>query len=51
MDALRDRVWPKIEAGTIRPVIDTVFPMDRAEEAHRLIASNETFGKVVLEIR
>ena len=51
MDALRDRVWPKIEAGAIRPVIDTVFPMDRAEEAHSLIASNETFGKVVLEIR
>ncbi len=51
MDALRDRVWPKIEAGAIRPVIDTVFPMDRAEEAHGLIASNETFGKVVLENR
>lgn len=51
VDALRNRVWPKIEAGAIRPVIDTVFPMDRAEEAHSLIASNETFGKVVLEIR
>ena len=50
MDALRDRVWPKIEAGAIRPVIDTVFPMDRAEEAHSLIASNETFGKVALEV-
>ena len=50
MDALRDRVWPKIEAGAIRPVIDTVFPMDRAEEAHILIAGNETFGKVVLEV-
>ena len=51
MDALRDRVWPKIEAGAIRPVIDTVFPMDRAEQAHSLIAGNETFGKVVLEVR
>lgn len=50
MDALRDRVWPKIEAGAIRPVIDTVFPMDRAEEAHGLVAGNETFGKVVLEV-
>ena len=50
MDALRDRVWPKIEAGAIRPVIDTVFPMDRAEEAHSLVAGNETFGKVVLEV-
>ena len=50
MDALKERVWPKIAAGVIRPVIDTVLPMDRAEEAHRLIAGNETFGKIVLEV-
>ncbi len=50
MDRLRERVWPRIAAGSIRPVIDTVMPMDRAEEAHRLIAGNQTFGKVVLEV-
>ena len=50
MDALKERVWPKLEAGAIRPVIDTVLPMDRADEAHRLVADNETFGKVVLEV-
>ncbi len=50
MDALKERVWPRVEAGAIGPVIDTVFPMDRAEEAHRLIAGNQTFGKIVLEV-
>ena len=50
MDALKERVWPRIEAGAIRPVIDTVLPMDQAEEAHRLIAGNDTFGKVILEV-
>ncbi|MDE0055216.1 MAG: NAD(P)H-quinone oxidoreductase [Gammaproteobacteria bacterium] len=50
MDRLRERVWPAIAAGTIRPVIDTVLPMDRADEAHRLVAGNQTFGKVVLEV-
>ena len=50
MDALQERVWPKIEAGAIRPVVDTVLPMDRAEEAHDLIAGNETFGKIILKI-
>ena len=50
MDALKERVWPKIEAGAIRPIIETVLPMDQADEAHRLIAGNETFGKVVLEV-
>ena len=50
MDALKERVWPKIETGAIRPIIDTVLPIDRADEAHRLVASNQTFGKVVLEV-
>ena len=47
---LRRRVWPRIDAGAIRPVIEAVVPMDRAEEAHRLIAGDRTFGKVVLEV-
>ena len=50
MDALKERVWPGIEAGVIRPVIDTVLPMDQAEQAHKLIAGNRTFGKIVLEV-
>ena len=47
---LRRRVWPRIAAGAIRPVIEAVVPMDRAEEAHRLIGGDQTFGKVVLEV-
>ena len=51
MDALKERVWPLLEAGAIEPVIEQVFPIAQAAEAHRLIASNQTFGKVVLAIR
>ena len=50
MDALKERVWPEIAAGAIRPIIEAVLPITQADEAHRLIASNETFGKVVLEM-
>ncbi len=50
MDALLQRVWPLIEAGTITPIIDTVVPIEKAADAHALIASDGTFGKVVLEI-
>jgi putative PIG3 family NAD(P)H quinone oxidoreductase len=50
MDALKEYVWPRIERGEIKPVIDTVFPMDQADEAHQLLGSNKTFGKVVLEV-
>jgi len=46
-EAMRD-VWPLIELGRIRPVIDSVFPMDRAAEGHDLLADGGAFGKVLL---
>lgn len=51
MDALKERVWPLLEDGSIRPVIERVYPVEEAADAHDLIASNQTFGKVVLRVR
>jgi len=50
MDGLKRDVWPKIEKGDIQPIIETVIPMPEAQRAHELLASNETFGKVLLEL-
>ena len=50
MSALRERVWPLIESGEIRPIVETVMPIAQAGRAHELIASDTTFGKVVLAI-
>lgn len=50
MDELTRNVWPAIESGAIAPIIDAVIPIAEAERAHALIASNETFGKVVLSV-
>ena len=50
MDGLQRDVWPKIEKGTIRPVIETVMPMPEAQRAHELVAGNATVGKVLLEL-
>ena len=47
---LEETVWPQVAAGTIRPVIDRVFPMDRADEAHRVLAAQKNIGKVVLSV-
>jgi putative PIG3 family NAD(P)H quinone oxidoreductase len=44
-------VWPMIEAGTVRPIIDRVLTLDDAAEAHRLVDSSEHIGKVVLRVR
>jgi putative PIG3 family NAD(P)H quinone oxidoreductase len=45
---LRDRVWPHLDAGDIRPVIDTVFPLADAAGAHRRMEAGEHAGKIVL---
>jgi NADPH2:quinone reductase len=47
-EALRARVWPLLEAGRLRPVIDSVFPLAEAAKAHERIESAEHVGKVVL---
>ena len=46
--ALREHVWPMIEAGQVRPVIDSTFPLRRAADAHRRIESSAHVGKIVL---
>ncbi|MBJ7399012.1 NAD(P)H-quinone oxidoreductase [Mycolicibacterium sp.] len=50
VDAVVDSVWPMIAAGTVRPVIGARFPIEQAAEAHRVLASGETFGKVLLTV-
>ena len=47
---LETTVWPLIAAGEIKPIVDAVLPITQAEEAHKLIASDATFGKVVMTI-
>jgi NADPH2:quinone reductase len=48
--ALREKVWPLIEAGTIRPVIYQVFGLEQAADAHTLMESGAHVGKIVLEL-
>ena len=48
-DALRERVWPWLDAGRVRPVIHTVFPAAEAARAHELMESNQHIGKIVLD--
>lgn len=47
--ALRARVWPLIEAGSIRPVINAVFPAAQAAQAHALMESSQHVGKIMLD--
>ncbi|MDO9506892.1 NAD(P)H-quinone oxidoreductase [Hydrogenophaga sp.] len=46
--ALRERVWPLLVQGQIKPVIHQVFPASEAAAAHTLMESNRHIGKLVL---
>jgi NADPH:quinone reductase-like Zn-dependent oxidoreductase len=45
---VRERVWPLVDAGAIRPIIDRTFPMAQAPAAHRLMESSDHLGKILL---
>jgi NADPH:quinone reductase-like Zn-dependent oxidoreductase len=45
---LERHVWPLIESGRVRPVIDTVVPLAEAAEAHRRMEAGVHIGKIVL---
>ena len=49
-EALREIVWPMIEAGRIAPVMDSTFSLDQAADAHRRIESSGHIGKIVLQV-
>jgi len=47
---LLKQVWPLMEACKLTPVIDSIFPLADAEQAHARMTSNQHFGKIILEI-
>ncbi len=49
-DELARHVWPQVEAGALKPVIDRTFPLAEAAEAHRRMEGGDHIGKIVLTI-
>ena len=46
--SLREKIWPLIESGRIKPEIYKTFALEQASEAHRLMESSQHIGKIVL---
>jgi NADPH2:quinone reductase len=46
--SLREKVWPLLERGAVKPVIHSTFPAAEAAQAHALMESNQHIGKIVL---
>jgi len=50
-DRLREHVWPLLEAGQIKVVIDRIFPLSQASDAHRVMEDSQHMGKILLQVR
>jgi len=46
--SLREKVWPLLESGKVRPIIHATFPLAQASDAHRMMESSQHIGKIVL---
>lgn len=47
---LREKVWPLLSAGQIKPVMDSEFALDQASDAHARMESSGHIGKIVLKV-
>jgi len=50
VQGLLDEVWPLLASKAVTPVIDAVYPVARADEAHQRLRDNLNFGKVLLKM-
>jgi NADPH2:quinone reductase len=49
-DSLRERVWPLLDGGKIRPIIDSTYPLAEASKAHARMETSAHVGKIVLTV-
>ncbi|MFL6786833.1 MAG: zinc-binding dehydrogenase, partial [Sphingomicrobium sp.] len=49
-DEIAKTVWPYVEGGRLKPVIDSTFALEDALDAHERMESGEHIGKIVLEV-
>ena len=42
--------WPLLKDGTLKPIIDSTFPIEEAQAAHQYVRENRNVGKVILKV-
>ena len=45
---LREKIWPLIENGSVKPLIHATFPLEQARQAHEMMESSSHLGKILL---
>lgn len=50
VSSVREHVWPLVEQGKVRPIVDRVLDLDQVADAHRRMEGSEHFGKLILKV-
>jgi len=45
-----DRFWPLLRFGDLQPIIDVMYPITQAQQAHEYVAQDKNVGKVILVV-
>ena len=48
--SLRERAWPLLEQGRIKPIVHATFPLEQASAAHAMMEAGENIGKIILTV-
>jgi len=51
INSFKEKFWPELLGKKIKPIIDTIYPIQNIDEAHERLRQNSTIGKIVIEIR
>ena len=48
VEEILEHIYPHLESGKIKPLVDSIFPLAEVEEAHSHMESGEHMGKIIL---
>jgi len=47
---IMEHIYPHLQSGKIKPIIDSIYPLDQVEQAHGHMQSGQHMGKIILKI-
>lgn len=50
MQEIMENVFPHLESGAIKPIVDSIYPLEQTEEAHARMMSGQHMGKIILKL-
>ena len=50
VEEIREHIYPHLESGKIKPIIDSIYPLEEVEQAHGHMQGGQHMGKIILKI-